>query len=191
MNDLKIFENAEFGQIRTVVIDGEPWFVGKDVAGALGYSEPRSVVSKKVDEEDKGVAKMDTPSGLQEMTIINESGLYALIFGSKLDSAKKFKHWVTAEILPSIRKTGKYEMEDGKLPCPLHPSIASSLADLGRVTERIMKNQGSEPHQIAEVFKLECEQFGVRLPDYFVKVPEYKQMKLWDIMGKEDCDAET
>lgn len=188
MNNLKIFENAEFGQIRTVVIDGEQWFVGKDVAVALGYSEPRSVVSKKVDEEDKGVAKMDTPSGLQEMTIINESGLYALIFGSKLDSAKKFKHWVTAEVLPSIRKIGKYEMEDGKLPCPLHPSIASSLADLGRVTERIMKNQGSEPYQIAEVFKMECEQFGMRLPDYFVKVPKYKQMKLWDIMGKEEAE---
>lgn len=191
MNNLKIFENAEFGQIRTVVIDGEPWFVGKDVAVALGYSEPRSVVSKKVDEEDKGVAKMDTPSGLQEMTIINESGLYALIFGSKLDSAKKFKHWVTADVLPSIRKAGKYEMEDVKPPCPLHPSIASSLADLGRVTERIMRNQGSEPYQIAEVFKMECEQFGMRLPDYFVKVPEYRQMELWDIMGKGDSDAET
>lgn len=81
-----------------------------------------------------------------------------------------------------------HEMEEGKLPCPLHPSIASSLADLGRVTERIMKNQGSEPYQIAEVFKMECEQFGMRLPDYFVKVPEYKQMKLWDIMGKEEAE---
>lgn len=79
-----------------------------------------------------------------------------------------------------------HEMEDGKLPCPLHPSIASSLADLGRVTERIMKNQGSEPYQIAEVFKMECEQFGVILPNYFVKVPEYRQIKLWDIMGKEE-----
>lgn len=77
-----------------------------------------------------------------------------------------------------------HEMEDGKLPCQLHPSIASSLADLGRVTERIMKNQGSEPYQIAEVFKMECEQFGMRLPDYFVKIPEYKQMKLWEIMEK-------
>lgn len=81
-----------------------------------------------------------------------------------------------------------HEMEDGKLPCPLHPSIASSLADLGRVTERIMRNQGSEPYQIAEVFKIECEQFGMWMPDYFVKVPEYKQMKLWDIMGKEEAE---
>ena len=107
---LKIFENAEFGQIRTVIIDNEPWLVGKDVAEILGYSEPRSAVSKKVDEEDRGVAKMETPSGIQEMTIINESGLYSLILSSKLPNAKKFKHWVTSEVLPSIRKTGSYHL---------------------------------------------------------------------------------
>lgn len=110
MNDLQIFNNEEFGQIRTVTIDNEPWFVGRDVAEALGYSEPRSAVSKKVDDTDKGVAEMETPSGKQNMTIINESGLYALIFGSKLDSAKRFKHWVTSEVLPSIRKNGNYQM---------------------------------------------------------------------------------
>lgn len=188
MNNLKIFENAEFGQIRTVVIDGEPWFVGRDIAGALEYNEPHKAVVKHVMEEDRIKYPILTEGGTQEMWVINESGLYALILGSKLDSAKKFKHWVTAEVLPAIRKTGKYEMEEGKLPSPLHPSIASSLADLGRVTERIMRNQGSEPYQIAEVFKMECEQFGMRLPDYFVKVPEYKQMKLWDIMGKEETE---
>ena len=110
MNGLQIFNNEEFGQIRTVTIDNEPWFVGKDVAEALGYSEPRSAVSKKVDDTDKGVAEMETPSGTQNMTIINESGLYALIFGSKLDSAKRFKHWVTSVVLPSIRKNGNYQM---------------------------------------------------------------------------------
>ena len=110
MNGLQIFNNEEFGQIRTATIDNEPWFVGKDVAEALGYSEPRSAVSKKVDDTDKGVAEMETPSGKQNMTIINESGLYALIFGSKLDSAKRFKHWVTSEVLPSIRKNGNYQM---------------------------------------------------------------------------------
>lgn len=112
MNDLQIFNNEEFGQIRTVTIDNEPWFVGKDVAEALGYSEPRSAVSKKVDDTDKGVAEMETPSGKQNMTIINESGLYALIFGSKLDSAKRFKHWVTSEVLPSIRKHGMYAVDE-------------------------------------------------------------------------------
>ena len=108
MNELKTFTNAEFGSVRTIEIDNEPYFVGKDVAEILGYSEPRSAVSKKVDSEDRGVAKMETPSGVQEMTTINESGLYSLIFGSKLPKAKEFKHWVTSEVLPSIRKHGMY-----------------------------------------------------------------------------------
>lgn len=108
MNELKTFTNAEFGSVRTIEIDNEPYFVGKDVAEILGYSDPRSAVSKKVDSEDRGVAKMETPSGVQEMTIINESGLYSLIFGSKLPKAKEFKHWVTSEVLPSIRKHGMY-----------------------------------------------------------------------------------
>lgn len=112
MNELKIFENAEFGQVRTVTIDDEPWFVGRDVAEALGYAEPRSAVSKKVDEADRGVAEMETPSGKQKMTTINESGLYALIFGSKLESAKRFKHWVTSEVLPAIRKHGVYAVDE-------------------------------------------------------------------------------
>lgn len=111
MNELQIFNNEEFGKIRTVTIDNEPWFVGKDVAEALGYAEPRSAVSKKVEECDRGVAEMETPSGKQKMTTINESGLYALIFGSKLESAKRFKYWVTSEVLPSIRKTGGYDMK--------------------------------------------------------------------------------
>ena len=109
-NDVITFNSAEFGNVRTVVIDGEPWFVGKDVATSLGYSNPRDALSKHIDSEDKGVAKCDTPSGSQNMTIINESGLYSLILGSKLESAKKFKHWVTSEVLPSIRKTGSYQV---------------------------------------------------------------------------------
>lgn len=109
MNEIQIFNNEEFGEIRTVTIDNEPYFVGNDVAMVLGYAEPRSTVSKKVDAEDRGVAKIETPSGTQEMTVINESGLYSLILGSKLPSAKKFKHWVTSEVLPTIRKTGSYQ----------------------------------------------------------------------------------
>ncbi len=108
MNNIELFKNETFGQIRTLLIEDEVWFVGKDVAEALGYSEPRSAISKKVDEEDRGVAKMETPSGKQDMTIINESGLYSLILSSKLPQAKEFKRWVTNEILPSIRKHGGY-----------------------------------------------------------------------------------
>lgn len=110
MNDIKVFDNPDFGNIRTVLISGEPWFVGKDVAKALGYNRTRDAVKQHVSEEDRAVNEMDTISGKQSLVIINESGLYALIFGSKLDSAKKFKRWVTNEVLPSIRKTGGYQM---------------------------------------------------------------------------------
>ena len=111
MNEIQIFNSSEFGDMRTVTIDDEPWFVGKDVAEALGYSNARDALSKHVDKEDKGVAKCDTPGGKQDLSIINESGLYALIFGSKLESAKRFKHWVTSEVLPTIRKTGGYQKQ--------------------------------------------------------------------------------
>lgn len=112
MNDLQIFVSKEFGEIRTVTIDNEPWFVGKDVATALGYKNTRQAILTNVMDEDKGVHSVDTPSGKQEMTVINESGLYALIFGSKLESAKRFKHWVTSEVLPSIRKHGMYAVDE-------------------------------------------------------------------------------
>ncbi len=105
-----VFDNADFGEVRTVVIDGEPWFVSKDVADCLGYSNSRDAISKHVFSEDKDVAKCDTPSGRQNMSIVNESGLYALIFGSKLEKAREFKRWVTSEVLPTLRKTGHYEV---------------------------------------------------------------------------------
>ena len=108
MNDLTTFTNPEFGQVRTVEIDGIPWLVGKDVAVALGYKEPTKAVRDKVDPEDRGMSKMDTPSGEQEMLIINESGLYSLILRSRKAEANRFKKWETAEVLPSIRKTGSY-----------------------------------------------------------------------------------
>lgn len=108
MNEMQVFQNPEFGEIRTVEINGEPWFVGKDVAQTLGYKEPTKAAREKVDLEDRGVSKIDTPSGEQEMTIINESGLYSLVLSSKLPDAKKFKRWVTSEVIPSIRKHGAY-----------------------------------------------------------------------------------
>lgn len=111
MSNIEIFENKEFGKVRTVVIDGEPWFVGKDVAEILGYGNPRQGIASHVDVDDKDVQKMDTPSGKQGITIINESGLYSLILFSKLPTAKKFKRWVTSEVLPSIRKYGSYSAD--------------------------------------------------------------------------------
>lgn len=108
MNELKIFKSSEFGEIRTVMINNEPWFVCKDVTEALGYSNSRDAMAKHIDDEDKGVAKCDTLGGTQNFAIINESGLYSLILSSKLPQAKAFKRWVTSEVLPSIRKNGGY-----------------------------------------------------------------------------------
>lgn len=127
-NKLQVFKNEEFGEIRTLEIDGEPYFVGKDVASILGYKEPRSAVSKKVDEEDRGVSKIATPSGTQEMTVINESGLYSLILSSKLPTAKKFKRWVTSEVLPSIRKHGAYMTEETIEKAITNPDFLIRLA---------------------------------------------------------------
>jgi prophage antirepressor-like protein len=121
MNDIQIFNNPEFGEVRTVLIDGEPWFCGKDIAGALGYVNEKNAVKRHCDESEvskqtlgvqTGIKKDGTPATMEvEALFVNESGLYSLIFSSKLDGAKKFKRWVTSEVLPSIRKSGTYQME--------------------------------------------------------------------------------
>ena len=115
MNEIQIFSNPEFGNMRTVIKDGEPWFVGKDVAEILGYEKPTKAISDHVDEEDKKMGPrngapsiIDTLGRKQYPVFINESGLYSLILSSKLPGAKRFKHWVTSEVLPAIRKTGGY-----------------------------------------------------------------------------------
>jgi prophage antirepressor-like protein len=115
-SEIMIFENPEFGQVRTFEIDGEPWFVGRDVAVALGYEKPENAMRTHVDKDDtlkQGV--MDTIGRMQNTTIINESGFYSLVLSSKLDSAKKFKRWVTSEVIPSIRKTGSYGVVDNSV----------------------------------------------------------------------------
>ena len=109
MNEMKIF-NFEDNEVRTQTINGEPWFVGKDVADILGYSNPAKAIRDHVDDEDKGQNDTFTPGGMQIMTIVNESGLYSLVFKSQLPSAKRFKRWVTSEVLPTIRKTGSYQI---------------------------------------------------------------------------------
>ena len=112
MNYMEIFKNSEFGSVRTSIIDNQPYFVGKDVADILGYKNSRRAIRDHVDEEDKGVTKWVTKGGVQNVTIINESGLYSLILGSKLPSAKRLKKWVTSEVLPSIRKHGIYTIDE-------------------------------------------------------------------------------
>ena len=110
MSSIQIFNNPEFGDIRTVDQNGEPWFVGKDIAAALGYSDTFGALKKHVDEQDKQNCQNDSFETPRGMTIINESGVYSLIFGSKLEGAVRFKRWVTSEVLPTLRKTGSYMM---------------------------------------------------------------------------------
>lgn len=114
MNSLEIFKNDEFGNVRVVMIEGEPWFVGKDVADVLGYKDTVNAIKAHVDNDDKRGWQITTPSGNQEAVVINESGLFSLILSSKLPNAKRFKKWVTSEVLPQIRKTGAYGRNTNK-----------------------------------------------------------------------------
>ena len=107
----QIFKNAEFGQIRTCTVDGETYFVGKDVASALGYTNPQKAIRDHIDEEDKLGERIVQSGQNRQVVVINESGLYALILSSKLESARRFKRWVTSEVLPAIRQNGRYELE--------------------------------------------------------------------------------
>ena len=124
---VKVFERAELGSVRVVVIDDEPWFVGKDVAEALGYADSFGALKKHVDDEDKQNCQNDSFDSPRGMTVINESGLYSLIMSSKLPSAKAFKRWVTSEVLPTIRKTGSYNYV-----CLAHKYSNSRLRVLSR-----------------------------------------------------------
>lgn len=112
MNELQVFKNQEFGSVRTLVINSEPWFVGKDVADVLGYADTNQAIRKHVDNEDRLTRRFDGTGQSRDMTIINESGLYSLVLSSKLPSAKKFKRWVTSEVLPALRKTGQYQVKE-------------------------------------------------------------------------------
>ena len=109
--ELQVFSNAEFGSVRSIMVNNEPYFVGKDVAEILGYKDTAKAIFAHVDAEDKGVGELPTPGGVQNVTIINESGLYSLILSSKLPNAKKFKRWVTSEVLPAIRKHGVFAVD--------------------------------------------------------------------------------
>lgn len=126
MEKVQVFKNEEF-EVRTVEVDGEPWFVGKDVANILGYQNGSRDINRHVDEEDKGYTEMVSPGGAQQMTIINESGLYSLVLGSKLPSAKRFKRWITSEVLPAIRQNGVYMTDNKAYDITHNPG---SLADL-------------------------------------------------------------
>lgn len=136
-----IFENEKFGSVRTMTIDNEPWFVGKDVAECLDYKNPRQAIITNVDEDDKGVHSIDTLGGIQKMTIINESGLYSLILLSHLKKAKEFKHWVTSEVLPSIRKTGGYGVTNNN--AELLAEIISLRREVAEIKSLVIPTQSN------------------------------------------------
>lgn len=145
MNEIQIFNNPEFGQMRTLTIGDEPWFVGKDVAQVLGYNNTRDALHKHVDTEDKNtVAFHDGTSGNPNQTIINESGLYSLILSSKLPGAKKFKRWVTSEVLPSLRKHGGY------IPGQENMSDEELLAKALLFADRKIKEKDQQIQQLTE-----------------------------------------
>lgn len=175
MNNLKIYNSDEFGQIRTVTINNEPWLVGKDVAEALGYERTADAIRQHVEDEDKGVGEIQTPGGIQKMTIINESGLYSLIFGSKLESAKRFKHWVTSEVLPAIRKTGQYT-KPMTLPEQIQVLAQGTLDN----TERINKVE-----QDLKEFKNDMPLLGIECQ----KITWAKNHKVVPLLGGKESEA--
>ena len=140
MNEIKVFTNEDFGTIRTIEIEGEPWFVGKDVAQRLGYRDTSDALKNHVDDEDK-LTRCFTDSGQsREMYIINESGLYSLVLSSKLESARKFKRWITSEVIPQIRKTGAYHVPQ------TYAQALRELADKAEKMEALQKqNQLMQP----------------------------------------------
>ena len=165
MNNIQVFNNEELGCIRTVMINDQPWFVVKDIAVALGYSNPQKAIRDHIDVEDKLTERIVLSGQNREVIFINESGLYSLILSSKLPSAKKFKRWVTSEVLPAIRKTGHY----GNTPL-------KDVINLIRITRDNMEKQGASPTQIAETINGICEQYGINLPNFVIH-PEQVTMK--------------
>lgn len=175
MNELLIFNSEEFGDIRTVTIDNEPWFVGKDVATALGYKNTADAIGKHIDTDDKLTSQIAIAGQRRDIVVINESGLYALIFGSKLDSAKRFKHWVTSEVLPTIRKTGSYQK-------PMTTAEQIQLLAQGNVElkEKIeaVNDDLQEFKRDMPLLALECQ-----------KITKAKNQKVVPILGGKDAPA--
>ena len=153
----KIFSHPDFSDVRTQVINHEPWFVGRDVATALGYTNTRKAIADHVDDEDKGVTKCDTLGGIQELVVINESGVYSLTFSSKLPSAKQFKRWVTSEVLPALRKSGTYSVVN-PIDQPLSreemamywTNLMASYQDYSSILERRDKSRDEKLDRLIE-----------------------------------------
>ena len=197
MNDLTIFTNDKFGEIRTTVVNGEPWFVGKDIAEALGYKRARGAIAAHVHEDDALKQGLTDSLGREQETIfINESGLYALIFGSKLDSSKQFKRWVTSEVLPQIRKTGGYIPLKEDEPNEVFLARAVKIAnETLKNKDEIIAKQKKRIQSLEETEKdwkllMDCKgTFSINEIAHFIGIGEYKlftQMRKIGILFKNE-----
>jgi prophage antirepressor-like protein len=188
MNDITIFNNPEFGDVRTIMIDGEPWFCGKDVAGNLGYVNEKNAVKRHCDDGEvlkqtlgvqTGIKKDGTPAIMDvEMFFVNESGLYSLIFGSKLESAKKFKKWVTSEVLPQLRKTGSYGT----------PKLPQTPMELLELHYEAIKQVDSKVNNLEERFN-DFEQSLPLLPEDADDVSKEVKKRVVEVLGGKDSNA--
>lgn len=172
---LQVFNSSDFGEVRTTVRDGEPWFVAADVCKALSISNHRDALGR-LDEDEKGVALTDTLGGKQNLTIVNEPGLYTLVLGSRKPAAKAFKRWVTHEVLPALRKTGRYSIEDeSDSPSPVYETKRTSVGEVASLLlqlKQIQKAQGASSRKIAKTALCICQQFGIALPADFIEPPK-------------------
>ncbi|HBF8536836.1 phage antirepressor KilAC domain-containing protein [Clostridioides difficile] len=194
MNNLQIFKNNTFGEIRVIEIKEEPWFVGKDIAEKLGYKDTSDALKRHVDDEDKGVGEIPTPGGNQNMRLINESGLYSLILSSKLSSAKTFKRWVTNEILPSIRKTGGYihtteDMTDDEIMARALQVAQRKIESKNRELEeknRFINQIASSKNSllVREVAKVISKSNGIIIGEKRL----YEKLRLWGLVFKNSTE---
>lgn len=189
MNDIQIFKNEEFGKVRTVLVENEPYFVGKDVAEILGYSNTRDALKGHVDEEDKANVAIYDGSQNRNMNVINESGLYSLIFSSKLPNAKKFKRWVTNEVLPSIRKEGAY-ITDKANPEMLREKAdklenLSTLNETAKIMISVLERAGLKPQYQALTLKQIYRKGGIDIPIEDIKADKeiYDLTSIADTVG--------
>ena len=176
MNEITVFQNEEFGDIRTVMLEGEPWFVAVDVCRALDIRNNRDALNR-LDDDEKGVSLIDTPGGQQELTIINEPGLYSLVLGSRKPEAKAFKHWITHDVIPAIRKTGSYAPTLS--PAELLVAQANLLLEQDKRMKALESNFVDMKDDIVDMNDRveQLESAVVNHPEDYVSVAGYARMK--------------
>ena len=175
MNNLQIFNSPDFGQIRTIQQNGEPWFVGKDVAKILGYERADNAIRNHVDDEDKLMHQISASGQNREMYIINESGLYSLILSSKMHKAKEFKRWVTSEVIPAIRKTGKYEAMAQAVPINDEPATDFTQLEFDqriRIAAIIASCRRERLPLVAKVLSLDLEGMMPLMPAHITEAEQ-------------------